>query len=99
MHGRGNVRSAAGTLDMIVSKKTYGWPLPRHLGVLVHPGTPAAIWDAERPDTSDLPTAIVRSPNAVIYIKISESPISDEEAIGMTHVIRGAAYRLDPEQL
>ena len=93
------MRFAGGPLDgksLTPKRDTYGWPLPRRVGILCHlEQTPmVASWNADDPAESGLPSEITGSPNAVVYVKQRESQLP-ESADDNAHVARGAEYVLE----
>jgi hypothetical protein len=97
LSGKGNIRNEGGGHDFVLREEVFGWPLPERMRALTHHGVDnVALWDAESPEGSGLPEEITGSPNAVTYRKVAESKITDHAIAEMTHVIRGAQYRLEP---
>ncbi len=91
---RHNVENLGGaTGNTVVKREVFGWPLPDRLGVLCHEGVDnVALWDADDPQEGGLPAQITGSPNAVVYVKISESQLPDDS---LSRIMRGAEYRLE----
>jgi hypothetical protein len=92
---RGNVPSAQpGHHAFVVSSGVWTWPLPQRMATLSHlaHATNVAMWDADDLSTADgLPDAIVKSPNVIVYRKVSESQLPR----GTEYVLRGAAYQVE----
>lgn len=91
--GRGNIRNAGGGVDLLVPSGAWEWPLPARLGVLALPEETenVALWDADSDVSMGLPEEIRRSPNAVVYRKVSESQMPR----GSAGFARGVMYRLE----
>lgn len=78
---------------MVMAREVFGWPLPARLGVLCHEGVEnIAFWNEDDPDEGGLPRELTRSPNRVVYCKVSESQLPDASN---DHIMRGAVYRLE----
>lgn len=91
--GKGNLPAIDGTMTTFnVSSDVWDWPLPDRLAILAHPQETdnVAMWDADG-DGMGLPALIWKSPNAVVYRKLSESQLPR----GTDRVVRGAEYRLE----
>lgn len=92
MATKDGIRALTGHGNFEVAQELFGWPLPDRLGVLAHTeASSVAMWDADDVAAAKLPEEITGSPNALIYLKVSESQ-RDHDVPG---VVRGAAYRLE----
>jgi hypothetical protein len=76
--------------QMTVRIDRFGWPLPRLLST-IEDGTNALVWDFANPAASRIPTPAARSAYVVLYRKVKESTLpNDDEPL----FARGAEYEV-----